>query len=37
MLGLIVVALWTGFVCGYLLWQQISGDIDEKSAFSRQP
>ena len=36
MLELAIVALWTAFVCGYLVWQQITGDLDERSAGSRQ-
>jgi hypothetical protein len=27
MLTLLPVAIWTTFVCGYLVWQQIKGDL----------
>lgn len=29
MLELIVVVTWTAFVCGYLVWQQVTGDLAE--------
>jgi hypothetical protein len=34
MLGLIVVGAWTAFVSGYLVWQQVTGDLaDESGAY----
>lgn len=27
MLALLTVALWTAFVCAYLVWQQLNGDL----------
>jgi hypothetical protein len=27
MLALFTIALWTSFVCGYLVWQQLNGDM----------
>ena len=27
MFGLIVLAVWIGFVASYLIWQQLSGDL----------
>jgi hypothetical protein len=35
MLGFIVLAAWMAFVAGYLIWQQMSGDLSE--AASRRP
>jgi hypothetical protein len=37
MLGLIIVALWTVFVCGYLVWQQVTGDLAGEETVSSLP
>lgn len=39
MLGMTIVAVWTAFVCCYLIWQQLSGDFEEnaRALSSRRP
>ena len=27
MLELLIVVMWTAFVCSYLIWQQVTGDV----------
>lgn len=31
MLGLVIVTLWSTFVCAYLVWQQLIGDLAEEA------
>lgn len=36
MLGLILIVVWTAFAAGYLLWQQVTGDL-AGDTFSIEP
>jgi len=36
MLGVILIGAWMAFVAGYLIWQQVSGDLAD-GAISSQP